>query len=97
MSPPILAYAEFSLPFILHTDALQNDLGAVLCQDQEGRERVVPYASRSLTRSEIIYTVHKQEAPKWAVTDKYHDYLYWENFTVLTDKNPLTYLLRVRN
>ena len=31
--------------------------------------------------------------PKWAVTDKFHDYLYGNKFTVFTDNNPLTYVL----
>ena len=30
---------------------------------------------------------------KWAITDKFHDYLYGNNFTVKTDNNPLTYVL----
>ncbi|KAL1274397.1 hypothetical protein QQF64_027211 [Cirrhinus molitorella] len=32
-------------------------------------------------------------ALKWAVVDKFHDYLYWARFTVRTDNNPLTYVL----
>ena len=42
------------------------------------------------------YPVHKLEslALKWAITDKYHDYLYGGNtFDVFTDNNPLTYVL----
>ena len=32
-------------------------------------------------------------AVKWAITDRFHDYLYGGNFEVFTDNNPLTYLL----
>ena len=42
------------------------------------------------------YPVHKLEflALKWAITDKFHDYLYDGNtFDVYTDNNPLTYVL----
>ena len=42
------------------------------------------------------YPVHKLEflALKWAVTDKFHDYLNGGNtFEVYTDNNPLTYVL----
>ena len=42
------------------------------------------------------YPVHKLEflALKWAITDKFHDYLYGGNtFDVYTDNNPLTYVL----
>lgn len=30
---------------------------------------------------------------KWAVVDKFNEYLYGANFTVCTDNNPLTYVL----
>lgn len=30
---------------------------------------------------------------KWAVVDKFHDYLYGAQFVVMTDNNPLTYVL----
>ena len=92
---PILAYADFKAPFILHTDASGDGLGAVLYQVQEGKQRVIAYASRSLTRSERNYPVHKLEflALKWAITDKFHEYLYGSQFQVYTDNNPLTYVL----
>ena len=92
---PILAYADFRAPFILHTDASGDGLGAVLYQVQEGKQRVIAYAYRSLTRSERNYPVHKLEflALKWAITDKFHEYLYGSQFQVYTDDNPLTYVL----
>jgi transposase InsO family protein len=92
---PVLAFADYSKPFILHTDASLEGLGAVLYQEQEGQERVIAYASRSLTSSERNYPVHKLEflALKWAATDKLHDYLYGNTFKVKTDNNPLTYIL----
>ena len=40
MSPPILAYADYNVPFKLHTDASGTDLGAVLYQEQDGKERL---------------------------------------------------------
>lgn len=32
-------------------------------------------------------------ALKWAITEKFQDYLYRKKFTVITDNNPLTYIL----
>ena len=92
---PVLAYADYSKLFLVHTDTSLDGLGAVLYQEQEGKERVIAYASRGLTPSERNHPVHKLEflALKWAVTDKFHDYLYGNRFTVRTDNNPLTYVL----
>ena len=36
---PVLAYVDFKSPFILHTDASGDALGAVLYQDQDGQKR----------------------------------------------------------
>ena len=93
-NPPVLAYANYSLPFELHTDASSNGLGAVLYQEQDGKKRVVAYASRSLKLAEKNYPAHKLEflALKWAVVEKFHDYLYGSKFEAITDNNPLTYI-----
>ena len=93
---PILAYPNYKLAFILHTDSSLEGLGAVLYQMQNGVKRVIAYASRSVSKTEMNYPVHNLEflALKWAITDKFHDYLYGGNtFDVYTDNNPLTYVL----
>lgn len=94
-SAPVLGFANPQLPYILHTDASTTGLGAILYQEQEGKLRVIAYASRGLSISETKYPAHKLEflALKWSVTEKFHDYLYGSNFTVVTDSNPLTYVL----
>ena len=94
-NPPVFAYADYRKSFKLHTDASSSGLGAVLYQQQDGIDRVIAYASRSLKPSERNYPAHKLEflALKWAITDKFHDYLYGTSFEVVTDNNPLTYVL----
>lgn len=94
---PVLAYADFSLPFVVYTDASNQGLGAVLAQVQGGRERVIAYASRSLhptERNDSNYSSFKLEllALKWAVTEKFKDYLMGVKFTVFTDNNPVAHL-----
>ena len=92
-SPPVLGFADLSSPFILHTDASNIGLGVCLYQKQNGK--LIAYASRGLSKSEINYPAHKKEflALKWAVTKKFDDYLYGGKFTVITDNNPLTYVM----
>ena len=93
---PILAYPDFTKPFKLKTDASSLGLGAVLYQEQDGKERVIAYASRALSRAEANYEAHKLEflALKWAVSDKFYEYLWGSQFTVYTDNNPLTYVMK---
>ena len=97
-SPPLLAYPDYNAPFIVHTDASQDGLGAVLYQKQNGCTRVIANACRTLTPSERNYHMHSGKleflALKWAVTEQFRDYLYYApEFVVYTDNNPLTYVL----
>ncbi|XP_053274167.1 uncharacterized protein LOC128436464 [Pleuronectes platessa] len=92
---PVLAFADPNKPYVLHVDASLKGLGAVLYQEHSEGLRPVAFASRKLKTSERNYPVHQLEflALKWAVVDKFHDYLYGVRFTVRTDNNPLTYVL----
>ena len=92
---PVLAYADYTKKFMLHTDASELGLGAILYQEQDNEKRVIAYASRTLSSSERNYPAHKLEllVLKWAVTDQFHEYLYGGEFEVYTDNNPLTYIL----
>ena len=97
-NPPVMAYPDYSQPFVLHTDASQSGLGAVLYQRQSGKMRVIGFASRTLTPAEQKYHFHSGKleflALKWAVTEQFRDYLFYaKHFTVYTDNNPLTYVL----
>ena len=80
----------------LNMDASERGLGAVLYQTQDnGMQRVIAYASRSLSKTERNYNAHKLEflALKWSVTECFHEYLYGGKFDVYTDNNSLTYIL----
>ena len=67
---PLLACADYKKPFQLQADASDLSLGAVLYQkDEVGQQRVIAYASRSLSHTECNYPAHKLEflALKWAI------------------------------
>ena len=97
-SSPILAYPNYDKPFILEMDTSLKGLGAVLLQeDDDGNFRIISYASHTLKpyeRSMQKYNSAKLEllALKWAICDKFRDYLIGSRFTMLTDNNPLTYV-----
>ena len=98
ISAPILAYPDYSQPFILEMDTSLKGLGAVLSQKvDDNTVQVIVYASRSLRPGEKSmrdYSSAKIEllALKWSVCEKFKDYLLGSKFTVYTDNNPLVYV-----
>lgn len=94
MEAPILQYPDFEKPFVLYTDASGTGLGAVLSQiDDEKRERVIAYASRSLNKAESNYGITDQEclAVVWAVKH-FEQYLGLLPFKIVTDHSALKFL-----
>ena len=96
---PVLGYPDFSREFILEIDASLNGLGAILSQQgKDGQIHVIAYASCLLhpsERSMCNYSSTKLGllVLKWAVTEKFRDYLLGLQFQVYTDNNPLTYIM----
>ena len=95
---PLMAYPEPNSPYVLHTDASESGLGAVLYQEQNRKLRVIAYGSWTLTAAEKNYHIHSGKleflAMKWAICEQFRDYLYYApSFVVFTDNNPLTYVL----
>lgn len=97
-SAPILARPNFTLPFVLQTDASNTGLGAVLTQIQDGEERVIAYSSRTLSRTEQNYSVTEKEclAVLFGIERNRH-YLEGYTFTVITDHASLKWLLNLKN
>lgn len=93
----VLAHPDFHRPFLLSTDASLDGFGAVLSQipEAETKPRPVAFASKTLSKAQSNYPAHRLEfyALKWAVCDKFAHWLKGTKFTVLTDNNPLTYIM----
>ena len=97
-STPILCYPSTRQQFILDTDASGCGIGAVLAQFHEGREQVVAYFSRVLSKAERNYCVTRRELLAVIESVKhFHHYVYGVPFTVRTDHGALTWLLRFKN
>jgi len=90
---PVLTFPDFSLPFILTTDASKTGLGAILSQVQNGEERPIAYASRQTNKAEQSYAATELEMLSlvWA-TKQFRCYLHGRNFIARTDHAALPYL-----
>ena len=55
---PIIAHPDFSKPFIIDTDTSNKAIGGVLLQVIDGREQVIAYASRTLSKQKVGTVSH---------------------------------------
>ena len=82
-------------PFILTTDWSQRGMGAILSQrNKEGVEHPICYASRSCNAAEQNYSSFDGEclAVVWA-TGHFRAYLFGNSFTLVTDHEPLKWIM----
>ena len=89
----IMAYPRDNGLFILDTDACRDSIGCVLSQVQEGQEKVIAYASRSLNKNEMNWCITDREllAVRYYM-EYYRQYLLGRHFLVRTDHQALKWL-----
>ena len=90
-SSQVLVHFNPELDLILACDASSYGIGAVLTHRMnDGVERPIAFASRTLTDSEQRYAQIEREALACVFgVKKFHSYLYGHHFTLITDHKPL--------
>lgn len=97
ISAPILGYPNRCGKFILDTDASAYAVGAVISQIQEGQEKVISYASKTLSPSERNYCTTRRELLAVVIfVKKFRHYLYGKRFTIRTDHSCLQWLMNFK-
>ena len=92
-STPILAFPCPQQPFILYTDASQFAMGAVLAQVQDGMERAIGYAFKSLSKSKTNISATRRELLVIVTfVRRFRHYLLGRKFTIITDLRALQWL-----
>ena len=86
-SDKVLCYYDPNKPVKLACDASPYGLGSVLSHlMDDGTERLIAFASRSLTKAERAYSQIDKETSVlyWGVL-KFHTYIYGLRLTLVTD------------
>jgi hypothetical protein len=94
-TPPVLQVPDFAKEFVLVCDASEVAISAVLNQRREEGLAPIAFASRLLTSAERHYSIHEKEclAVVWGC-ERFRVYLEHKEFTLHTDNQALSWLLR---
>ena len=90
-SPKVIAYADFSKPFCLVTDASDVAMGAVLLQKQGNHQRIVATGSKTFDSTQRNWSATEREG--FAIVffvERFQYFLRGKPFILMTDHKALT-------
>ena len=96
---PILAFPDFTKPFVLDMNTSNDRTRAVLSQEEDGREAVVTFSSRVLSKAKGKYCITRRELLA-VVTFLQHfrPYLLRHHLDIVqTDHGSLTWVCNFKN
>lgn len=93
VSAPILANADFSLPFIIETDSSDLAVGAVLAQVHDGVRKPIAYYSKKLSSTQRRYSATERECLAVLLSiENFKHFIEGSQFIIQTDAMSLTFL-----
>ena len=97
MSAPVLSHPLPQGEYLLDTDASLSAIGGALYQLQDGEERLISYASRTLSPTQRNYCTTKRELLAVVhMVHHYRHYLWGRPFRIRTDHASLRWLLNFK-
>lgn len=95
MSPPVLAFPNFDLDFVVVSDSSDVAAAAILANKEGKNERPIQYFSRTFNDAQKKYsTVHKELlAAVWGIT-WFRNFLIGRPFYLIVDQKSLLYLIK---
>jgi len=95
---PVLAFPDFSKPFILATDASNVGIGSALMQEFEGKLKPIAFASRVLNIAEKRYSTSDKELLSiiWSLKH-FRELILGYDIEVRTDHQPLTHIMSCKD
>jgi hypothetical protein len=95
-SEQVLLLPDFDSPFRIESDASNYGVGAVLSQEVKNDWRPVAYFSKHLSKQQQNYSTSEKELLAIVLSLEYFkQFVYGRPITILTDHQPLKYLLTV--
>lgn len=97
-SAPVLAPADYNVPFEIQADASKLGCGAVLVQHQNGEEKVIAYMSQKFSATQRKYHVTELECLAVILAiEKFRPYVEGTRFKVITDHHALLWLHNLKD
>ena len=98
INAPILGHFIPGGQMILYTDSSNYAMGWILCQIQDGKERVLEYGSKVLSPTQMKYcTSDKEMLAVVTAVCKLRHFLSMEKFIIRVDHHALCYLTRIKD
>ena len=92
LEAPVLGYPNDRDQYTLTTDASLTGIGAIFTQKQGTEDRVIAYASKTLSKSQRNYSATKRELFSIVhFTHYFKNYLIGQHFLIITDHRALVW------